>query len=241
MNAYGNAGERIFCLPSTHQLSNLLKLQGPFLPPSSVCSPSVDTSGPSNIYNVTAGLSTVGVKAGENGQQQQQQLGPNNTRNSEGDVHVVAIRATVAIPLTPKSHIQSKGGGLAAVLQLQPWSASYDSRQQQCDSSISTQKRLYNIYKSLRPPPLEDLYDSNYRTHHAIGRLASLPIEHLQRVLCYAGALSLRQLSACSHGTHAACIGIYPGLKLKLFPHQVSAWVRCLPFHLCIIATHMTS
>ncbi len=222
-NANGDAGgEIIFSLPNTHRLSHLLKLQGSFLPSSSVYSPSVDPSGSPTICNVTAGLSTVAVNVGENGQQhQQQKLGPNNAGNPGGTVRVVAIRATVDIPLTSKSYIQSKGA-LAAVLQLQPWSVGYNSYQQQYDSSISTQKRLNDLYKSLRPPPLEDFYD-NTRTHTTIGRLASLPIEHLRRILCYAGALSLRQLSACSHGTLTSCMGVYPGLKLNLFPHQVRA------------------
>eukprot|EP01084_Bolivina_argentea_P047718 87946_1 len=227
-NANGDAGgEIIFRLPNTHRLSHLLKLQGSFLPSSSVYSPSVDPSGSPTICNVTAGLSTVAVNVGENGQQhQQQKLGTNNAGNPGGTVCVVAIRATVDIPLTSKSYIQSKGA-LAAVLQLQPWSVGYDSYQQQYDSSISTQKRLNDLYKSLRPPPLEDFYD-NTRTHTTIGRLASLPIEHLRRILCYAGALSLRQLSACSHGTLTSCMGVYPGLKLNLFPHQASslAWME---------------
>ncbi len=221
-NANGD-GEIIFRLPNTHRLSHLLKLQGSFLPPSSAYSLFVDPSGYPNVCNVTAGLSTVAVKVGENGQQhQQQKLGPNNAGNPGGTtVCVVAIRATVDIPLTSKSYILSKGA-LAAVLQLQPWSVGYDSCQQQYDSSISTQKRLNDLYKSLRPPPLEDFFDNN-RTQTTIGRLVSLPMEHLRRILCYAGALSLRQLSACSRGTLTSCMGVYPGLKLNLFPHQVRA------------------
>ncbi len=181
--------------------------------------PPVNISGFPNIYDVTAGLSTKAVNIGENECHQEQKLGPNSSGNHPGGaIRVVAIRAMVDIPLTPESYIHSKGA-LATLLRLQPWSVGYDSCERH-DSSISTQKRLYNIYKSLRPPPLEYFYDNNY-TQTAIGRLASLPIEHLRRVLCYAGALSLRQLSACSRSTRASCIGIYPGLKLKLFPHQV--------------------
>ncbi len=232
-NSNCDAGsETVFRLPNTHRLSHLLKLQGSFLPSSSIYSPSIDPSGFPSIYNVTAGLSTVtAVQVSESGQQhqQQQKLGLSITRNPGGTVCVVAIQATVGIPLTSKSYVNSKEA-LAAVLQLRPWSVGYDPCQQQYDSSTSTQNRLNDLYRSLRPPPLEDFCHDDSRTRATIGRFQSLPIEHLHRILCYAGALSLRQLSTCSRGTLASCMGIYPGLKLNLFPHQVRALPPPLSF-----------